>query len=151
MLALVAHWSFMLRFGSINSLLYNIRIQCFHRSGIIFRQNFFKQMKSIDKLLQNSNDEKIVGDIVLCDFRSFFLFLVRMTSTNRGVATEKLIVFPFYTGTVCVSELNILRKRKNTHLIKKIDRIGKLDELDSSSRQAPSQLETKSTQDIKYL
>ena len=109
-LALVAHWSFMLRFGSINSLLYNIRIQCFHRSGIIFRQNFFEQMKSIDKLLQNSNDEKIVGDIVLCDFRSFFLFLVRMTSTNRGVAAKKLIVFPFYTGTVCVSELNIFEE-----------------------------------------
>ena len=67
-------------------------------------------MKSIDKLLQNSNDEKIVGDIVLCDFRSFFLFLVRMTSTNRGVAAKKLIVFPFYTGTVCVSELNIFEE-----------------------------------------
>ena len=80
-------------------------------------------MKSIDKLLQNSNDEKIVGDIVLCDFRSFFLFLVRMTSTNRGVATKKLIVFPFYTGTVCVSELNIFTESEKIliKLKKKID------------------------------
>ena len=77
-------------------------------------------MKSIDKLLQNSNDEKIVGNIVLCDFRSFFLFLVRMTSTNRGVAAKKLIVFPFYTRTVCVSELDIFEEsEKITHQIKK--------------------------------
>ena len=68
----------------------------FSRAGKKSREHFFEELQCIVELLQNTNGEEVVFNVVHCFHYRFLchFFVSRTLVAGRRVAAEKLDVFP---------------------------------------------------------